>query len=148
MPTAVADGGQHEDPAAVRSACAAQALAVHRDRSAPGTHRFGSGGGPVTPALLALGSAVGHERLRQAGRRGQPGPQVVVAGRADFAGIQTPQDATQGLLARNSVAAQQRVVGQAEGGQFLGGGTPAPLRRRGDGVVARWRHRADHQGQQ
>jgi hypothetical protein len=61
-----ADGGQHEDLAAVRSACAAEALAVHRDRPAPGTHRLGSGGGPVTPALFALGSAVGHER---SGRR-------------------------------------------------------------------------------
>lgn len=61
---------------------------------------------------------------------------MVVAGRADLTGIQTPQDTAQGLLARDSVAAQQRVIGQAEGGQLLRRGTPAPLRRAA--VIESW----------
>jgi hypothetical protein len=68
---AVADRGQHEDPAAVRSLRAAQALAVHRDRPAPGPHWLGTGGCPMGPALFALDSTVGHHRIRPAGLRGQ-----------------------------------------------------------------------------
>ncbi|GAA2487382.1 hypothetical protein GCM10010276_27280 [Streptomyces longisporus] len=100
------------------------------------------------PALFALGAAVGHHRLRPAGLCGQQGPKVFVTGRADLAGIEPAQDAAQGLLARYPVAAQEWVVGQAEGGQFLRRRTPAPLRRRGDRVLAGECHRADHQGRQ
>ncbi|ODA73932.1 hypothetical protein APS67_001858 [Streptomyces sp. AVP053U2] len=142
---AVPDGGQDEDPAAVRAPRAARALAVHRDRPAPGAHRFGAGGRPVGAALFAFDAAVGHERL---GRVGQQGPQVVVAGRADLTGIEPPQNGAQGLLARDPVAAAQRMVGQTESGQFLRRRTSAPLRRRCDGVMARRGHRTDHQGQQ
>ena len=145
---AMTDGGQDEDPAAVRAPRATQALAVHRDRPPPQPYRLGAGGRPVGPALFTLGCAVGHHRLRPAGLCGQQGPKVVVTGRADLTGIEPPQDAVQGLLARHPVAAKERVVGQAEGGQFLRRRTSAPLRRRGDRVVAGRGHRADHQGQQ
>lgn len=112
---AVTDGGQDEDPAAVRAPRATQALAVHRDRPPPEPYRLGAGGRPVGPALFTLGAAVGHHRLRPAGLCGQQGSEVVVTGRADLTGIEPPQDAAQGLLARYPVAAEDRVVGQAEG---------------------------------
>jgi hypothetical protein len=67
-------------------------------------------------------------------------------GRAEFGRIEASRHAAQGLLARHPVAAQERVTEQAEGGQFLGRGTPVPLRYRGDRVVTRGCHRADHQG--
>jgi hypothetical protein len=145
---AVTDGGQDEDPAAVRAPRATQTLAVHRDRPPPELYRLGAGGRPMGPALFTLGAAAGHHRLRPAGLCGQQGPKVVVTGRADLTGIEPPQDAAQGLLARHPVAAKEWVVGQAEGGQLLRRRTSAPLRRRGDRVVAGRGHRADHQGQQ
>ena len=145
---AVPDGGEYEDLTAVRAFRAAQAFAVHRDGPAPGAHRFGAGGRLVGTALFPLDATVGHERSRRAGPGGEQRPQMVVAGGADLAGIQAPQDGAQRLLARDPVPAEQRVEGQAEGGQFLGCRAPAPLRCRGDGVMARRGHRADHQGQQ
>ena len=147
-PVAVPDSGEYEDAAAVRALRAAQALAVHRDGPAPAAHRFGAGGRPMDPALFAFDAAVGHERFRRAGSAGQQGAKVVVAGRADLAGIQAAQNGAQGLLARDPVAAKQWVIGQAEGSQLLGGRTSAPLRRRGDRVMTGRCHRADHQGQQ
>lgn len=72
-----------------------------------------------------LGATFGHDRLRPAGLCGQQGAKVVVGRRTDLTGIQAPQDAAQGLLARYSVAAEQWVIGQAEGGQFLRRRTPA-----------------------
>ncbi|WP_436842736.1 IS701 family transposase [Streptomyces flaveolus] len=145
---AVTDGGQDEDPAAVRASRATQALAVHRDRPPPQPYPLGTGGRPVGPALFALGAAFGHHRLRPVGVCGQQGPKVFVTGRADLTGIEPPQDAAQGLLTRHPVAAEEWVAGQAEGSQFLRRRTPAPLRRRGDRVVVGGCHRTDHQGQQ
>lgn len=145
---AMPDRGQHENPAAVRAFCTAQALAVHRDRPAPATHRIGLGGSLVGPALFALLTAVGHQRRGRCGLVGEQGLQVDEPGRAELGRIESPQHTAQGLLARHPVSAQERVVGQPEGSQFLGGRTPAPLRCRGDRVVARGCHRADHQGQQ
>jgi hypothetical protein len=145
---AVADRGKHEDPAAVRAPGTAQAFSVHRDRPASAGYRIGPGGSLVGAALFALWAAVGHPRCGRCALVGQQGRQVGEPGRAELGRIEAPQHAAQGLLARHPVAAQERVVGQAEGGQFLGCRTPAPLRCRGDRVVACGCHRADHQGQQ
>jgi hypothetical protein len=124
---AVADRREHENPAAVRASCTAQTLAVHRDRLASAAHRIGPGCSLVGPALFVLCATVGHQRCGNHAFVGEQGLQVGEPGRAEPGRIEAPQHAAQGLLARHPVAAPQQVVGQAEGGQFLGGRTPAPL---------------------
>ncbi|GAA2924534.1 hypothetical protein GCM10010478_26280 [Streptomyces erythrogriseus] len=135
------DGGQDEDPAALRGLAPRRHLpstAIACRRSRTGSARAAARWARV---LFTLGATVGHHRIRPAGLCGQQGPKVVVTGYADLTGIELPEDAAQGVLARHPVAAKEWVVGQADGGQFLRRRTSAPLRRHGDrawpdGVIA------------
>jgi hypothetical protein len=58
--------------------------------------------------------------------------EVGEACRADLGGIEQAKDPAQGLLARDTVTAGGRVVGQAEGREFGGRGALAPLGRCGE----------------
>jgi hypothetical protein len=123
---AVADRGQHEIPAAGRASW--------------------QPGGP--DAVRALGPPSGISGAGMARSWGSRGLQVGEPAALSSAGPRRPSTLRRVFSLGTPVAAQERVSVQAEGGRFPGCRTPTPLCCRGDRVVARWRHHADHQGRQ
>lgn len=118
----------------MRLGCRSQAGSLSPEGKRPDS---ALGGSLVGPALFARVAAVGHQRCQNRALAGDEGLQAGEPSRAEPGRIEAPQHAAQGLLARHPAAAQERVAGQAEGGQFLGCRTPVPLRCRGDRVVVK-----------